>query len=106
MLEVVSRRAGELIGIGAAVLLLVMGAGWENLLWAFQIGFVGSVACGLGSLLLLYQGGPPLPREARDASLAGTPHGVGPKWASIVLLFPSPLFSGLPPFFSFSAVAS
>jgi hypothetical protein len=30
---------------------LVIGAGWEDLLWAFQMSFVGSVACGLGALL-------------------------------------------------------
>jgi hypothetical protein len=49
--ELVRRRAGDLIGIGAALLLLVLGAGWENLLWAFQVGFLGSVALGLGALL-------------------------------------------------------
>jgi hypothetical protein len=32
---------------------LVLGAAWENLLWAFQIAFVGSVACGLAMLLAL-----------------------------------------------------
>jgi hypothetical protein len=37
--------------------LLVIGAGWENLLWAFQMSFVGSVACGLGMILVL-QGHP------------------------------------------------
>jgi len=103
LFELVRRRAGDLIGIGAAVLLLVMGAAWENLLWAFQIGFVGSVACGLGSLLLLYRGGPPLPREARDASLAGPPHGVGRKWAAMLLLFGSLMFSGIGLFFLIAA---
>jgi hypothetical protein len=33
--------------------LLVLGAGSQNLLWAFQIGFLGSVALGLGTLLLV-----------------------------------------------------
>ena len=51
--ELVRRRAGDLIGIAAAALLLVIGAGWENLLWAFQMSFVGSVACGLGMLVAL-----------------------------------------------------
>jgi hypothetical protein len=103
LFELVRRRAGDLIGIGAAVLLLVMGAAWENLLWAFQIGFVGSDACGLGTLLLLYQGGPPLPREARVASLAGPPHGVGRMLAAMLLLLGSLMFSGIGLFFLIAA---
>lgn len=51
--EVVRRRAGDLVGIAAAGLVMVLGAAWENLLWAFQIAFVGSVACGLCMLLVL-----------------------------------------------------
>ena len=51
LFEVVRRRAGDLVGIACAALLLVLGAGWEDLLWAFQMQFVGSVACGLGMLL-------------------------------------------------------
>jgi hypothetical protein len=54
LFEVVRRRAGDLVGLGSALLLMVLGAGWENLLWAFQIQFVGSVACGLGMLLALH----------------------------------------------------
>jgi hypothetical protein len=50
--ELVRRRAGDLIGLGAALLLLVLGAGWENILWAFQIGFLGSLALGLAALLV------------------------------------------------------
>jgi len=53
LFELVRRRAGDLIGIACAAMLLVLGAGWENLLWAFQMSFVGSVACGLGMLLVL-----------------------------------------------------
>lgn len=53
LFEVVRRRAGDLVALGAAALLLVLGAGWENLLWAIGIQFVGSVACGLGMLLAL-----------------------------------------------------
>jgi len=80
LFELVRRRVGDLIGIGAAVLLLVMGAAWENLLWAFQIGFVGSVACGLGALLLI-------PRI----------------WAAMLLLFASLMFSGIGLFFLIAA---
>jgi hypothetical protein len=80
LFELVRLRAGDLIGIGAAVLLLVMGAAWENLLWAFQIGFVGSVACGLGALLVI---GAAQPRML----------------AAMLLLFGSLMFSGIGLFF-------
>ena len=53
LFELVRRRSGDLIAIACAALLLVIGAGWENLLWAFQMSFVGSVACGLGMILAL-----------------------------------------------------
>ena len=49
----VRRRAGDLIGLSAALLLLVLGAGWEDLLWAFQMAWLASVACGLGALLIV-----------------------------------------------------
>jgi hypothetical protein len=54
LFEVVRRRSGDLVAAAAAALLLVLGAGWEDLLWAFQMQFVGSVACGLGMLLALH----------------------------------------------------
>jgi len=53
LFELVRRRSGDLIAMAAAALMLVLGAGWENLLWAFQMTFVGSVACGLGAMLAL-----------------------------------------------------
>jgi hypothetical protein len=84
LFELVRRRAGDLIAIGAAVLLLVMGAAWENLLWAFQIGFVGSVACGLGAMLAI---GAVRPRM----------------WAAMLLLFASLMFSGIGLFFLIAA---
>ena len=37
--------------------LIVLGAGAQNLLWAFQIGFLGSVFLGLGALLLVNHAG-------------------------------------------------
>jgi hypothetical protein len=84
LFELVRRRAGDLIAIAAAVLLLVMGAAWENLLWAFQIGFVGSVACGLAALLVI---GAARPRM----------------WAAMLLLFGSLTFSGIGLFFLIAA---
>jgi hypothetical protein len=53
LFELVRRRAGDLIGLAAALLLLVIGAGWEDLLWAFQMAWLASVALGLGALLML-----------------------------------------------------
>ncbi len=84
LFDLVRRRAGDLIAIGAALLMLVMGAAWENLLWAFQIGFVGSVACGLGALLVI---GAAQPRM----------------WVAMLLLFGSLMFSGIGLFFLIAA---
>lgn len=41
------------IAAALATVFVLLGAGYENLMWAFQIGFVGSVALGLGGLLLV-----------------------------------------------------
>ena len=103
LFELVRRRAGDVVAIAAALLLLVLGAGWENLLWAFQIGFVGSVACGLSALLVLSESGRPHPREARNASQAGPPHQVGRPGPAALLLFGSLLFSGIGLFFLIAA---
>lgn len=86
LFEVVRRRAGDLVGLGAAALLIVLGAGWEDLLWAFQIQFIGSVACGLGMLLAL-QGQP----RRRNLFLAAA------------LLTASLMFSGVGLFFGVAA---
>lgn len=67
LFEIVRRRAGDLVAVACAAMFLVLGAAWENLLWAFQIAFVGSVACGLGMLLALY--GPSSSRRMLAASL-------------------------------------
>ena len=53
LFELVRRRSGELVALGAAFLLAVLGAGWEDLLWAFQMAWLLSIAFGLGALLLL-----------------------------------------------------
>lgn len=49
----VRRRLGSLAGLGAGVAILVLGTGWQNILWPFQIGFMGSVLCFVLALLLL-----------------------------------------------------
>jgi hypothetical protein len=78
LFELVRRRAGDLVAMGSAFLLLVLGAGWEDVLWAFQIGWLGSVALGLGALLLL-----------REAGFSGRPA------AAALLLACSLAFSGI-----------
>src|SRR6195952_2593250 len=40
----VRRRLGPWAGVIAAVLLLFLGPAWQDLLWPFQVGFVGSAA--------------------------------------------------------------
>jgi len=49
----IRRRSGDLPAFGAAVILLVLGSGWLNIVWAFQISFVGSVAFGVLAMLIL-----------------------------------------------------
>ncbi|MFI5282782.1 MAG: hypothetical protein ACHQ0J_06590 [Candidatus Dormibacterales bacterium] len=49
----IRRRAGDVLALAAAVLMLDLGRGWENILWGFQIGFAGSVAFGLVATLLI-----------------------------------------------------
>lgn len=53
LFELVRRRAGDAVAVAAALLLLVLGMGWEDLLWAFQVGWLASIAFGLGALLAL-----------------------------------------------------
>jgi hypothetical protein len=50
-------RIGRLAAAVASIPLLLLGAGSENLFWAFQTGFVGSVAFGLWALVLLERSG-------------------------------------------------
>lgn len=54
------RRAAIDLPVATALVavFVVLGAGAENLLWAFQIGFIGSLALGLAALLLVDHDGP------------------------------------------------
>jgi hypothetical protein len=47
------RRIGEWAALLGTASALFLGAAFEDLLWAFQIGYFGSLACGLGALLAL-----------------------------------------------------
>lgn len=53
LFEVVRRRAGDLVGVAFAAILLLLGAGSEDFIWAFQLAWLASIGCGLGSLLIL-----------------------------------------------------
>lgn len=48
----VKRRVGAWLGLFAAVLLLFFGAGWQILLWPFEMEFSAPLAAGLGMLLV------------------------------------------------------
>ena len=54
--ELVRRRSGDLVAMCAAALLLVLGAGWEDFLWAFQMAWLASTALGMGMLIALLRG--------------------------------------------------
>ena len=67
LLRVVMRRAGVgpwITTVAAATFVLLGGAGWMNILWGFQIGFVGSLVCGLVQLIIADHDGP---IDRRDA---------------------------------------
>jgi hypothetical protein len=52
-----SRRIPRVPALLAAALILFLGAAWEDLLWAFQIGYLLSVAGGLAAWVLLERRG-------------------------------------------------
>ena len=92
---VVRRRgAGDAVALGSAGLLLLLGAGWENLLWAFQMAWLASVACGLGMLLML-QARPSRSSLALAVALAAASmmfSGIGLTFAAfaVMMLAPTP----------------
>jgi hypothetical protein len=47
------RRVGDIAALFVAALLLFLGPAWQNFLWPFQIGWLLSLAGGLGALILL-----------------------------------------------------
>lgn len=53
----VRRRAGAMVALAAAVLLLFLGAAWEVMLWPFDLHTVLALAAGLGALAVLDRGG-------------------------------------------------
>ncbi len=49
----VRRRVGEWLALASALPILFLGPSWDDLLFPYQIGYFGSMACGLGALLAL-----------------------------------------------------
>lgn len=57
LFELVRRRSGDLLAIAVAAILMLLGAAWDDLLWAFQMAWLISVALGLGMLIALQNPG-------------------------------------------------
>lgn len=45
------RRVGQLAALAGTVVLLFLGAAWEDLLWPFQINYLVAIAAGMGALV-------------------------------------------------------
>jgi hypothetical protein len=56
-------RLGEWLALAAILPILYLGPSWDDLLFPYQIGFFGSVACGLAALLCLDR-----PTRGRDVA--------------------------------------
>jgi hypothetical protein len=65
--RLVRRRAGGLAALGVSAVVLLFGAGFENLYWGFQIGFVGATAAGLAAFEVLDEP----PNDRREVALGG-----------------------------------
>src|SRR5579864_1266074 len=54
LFSLIRRRSGDLPAFAAALTLLVLGSGGDDIVWAFQLGWVASVVFGLLAMLLLH----------------------------------------------------
>ncbi len=50
------RKLHPVLAAAASAVLMLLGPAWQDLLWPFQFGFLGSVAGGLGALVFLDRG--------------------------------------------------
>ncbi len=66
---IIRGRSGDVPALVASVMLLGLGTGFENILWAFQIGFLGSIDLGLAAILLLERDGASAVRQAVASGL-------------------------------------
>lgn len=71
LLRRIMRRADvdPWIATAAACAFVFLGSGRQDIVWGFQIGFVGSLACGLGHLILADHDGPLTRRDAAGIGL-------------------------------------
>src|ERR1700704_3910534 len=75
------RRVDPWLALLGATIVLFLGPAFDDLLWDFQMGFLGSLACGLGALLLLERG------DRRGDGLACALLSVGTAFSSLGLPF-------------------
>lgn len=52
----IRRRANPWLALMAGLIVMFMGTGGENIIWSFQIGMLGSMAAGIGALLVFESG--------------------------------------------------
>lgn len=76
--RLVSRYVGVVVGLMAAMAMLVFSQGSEDLFWSFQIGFYGALICGLVALEVALGSVWTAWRHRRDRRPGGQPHVVGP----------------------------
>ena len=75
------RRVDPWLALLAAALVLTLGPAYDDLLWDFQMGFTGSLACGLGAILMLER------RDGRGDALGCGLLTVGVTFSSLGLPF-------------------
>jgi hypothetical protein len=75
------RRVGDWLAVVAAFSILFLGAAFEDLLWAFQVGYFASMAAGIGMLLALDRD------DERGDALAATLLGASLAFSSLGLAF-------------------
>ncbi len=63
------RHVSRAMAMAATVLFLFLGAGFDNLVWAFQIGFVGAIAFGVWALVAADRGHPWIAAALGTASI-------------------------------------
>jgi len=89
--QIIRGRHGDVPALAACAMLLGLGTGFENILWAFQIGFLGSIDLGLAAILLLDRPGAQPLRQA----VAGALLVLGTMSSGLGLFFPAALGADL-----------
>jgi hypothetical protein len=77
----IRRRVGDRLALPAAVLLLFLGRAWQDIIWPFQIVYLGSLAAGTAMLLLLEE------RRPRDDGFAAFCLAVSLAWSGLGISF-------------------